>query len=996
MAVALAFAAGGAQATSLEYAKSTLGGAYKKDIAWLDWAGTSIAEPWDITIPWSEFGTPGSRFHDTASSAPSEAGIQNGEVVSFDATKLCGVPATLTATWSVDAGREAGAFYARAVDMGVNYGLSPLPNWYDTAGSHEAISFARSRSQRPGGPVYPRRPATNPIWPDPNDERHQSRWGFNGGLTLALKTADGRPIPVDVVIADAETFGSKPHRRFALEDTFRVKTSGGAWKVIENLQRYPSNPFVWQGTGFGSNTVEYKETQNPTHTAASTPLMFTEGGPTSTVLEIDYISAHRAPNGFSVGVIASCDWGDNPDSYGRPAHHFKMGAGLGGTGYNDVADLQNLEPLFLGTTRPDRETDKTADDNAQGDAPKDEDGVTVGVVYKEQTGWIVPKASIKANGTGTLHAWFDFNNDGSYGLDEYTSVAVTGGVLAGDLKWTSGTVGVDVGGVAYARFRITDDAAITAATPSAFALGGEVEDYPVPVEKGPAIEVIKSVFSVADTNGNGLTDVGDTVNYSFTVTNTGNTYLSQVTVSDDTATVAGGPIPLLAPGASDSVTFTASYVLTQADLDRGYVDNSATATGTPAKPDGTALNDATGAPLPPVTDLSDAGTTSEADGSIVPVTDPSGTETPSGDGSTDTDPTNDPTTIRLSNSAAIRVEKAASQSRVEIGSIVTYTLTVRNVSASMTVTTDVVDTLPEGISFRSGTARVDGAPATPVASGRTLNFEDLTFAPKATKILTFDAVVMGSAPVGDLVNRVQATSTLTGKPISNLATAVVHRAAEPVFDCGTVIGKVFEDINQDGYQNSAAREDGITDQTYYGDRYGKYDIIPVERRELGMPGVRLVTPNGTRIVTDEHGRFSVPCTALPGRTGAQFLLKVDTRTLPTGYRLTTENPRVVTLTAGKMTEMNFGASITKVARIDLDARAFAGNQPSDHLVAGLRSLVGSIRDVPTVVRVSYAMNDESRSAANARMRAVERVMRDLWASNGRYKLIIEKILLQRR
>mgnify|MGYP000352509052 CR=1 FL=1 len=54
--------------------------------------------------------------------------------------------------------------------------------------------------------------------------------------------------------------------------------------------------------------------------------------------------------------------------------------------------------------------------------------------------------------------------------------------------------------------------------------------------------------------------------------------LAGVTITDPLLTVAGGPINL-AVGASDSGTFTGSYVLTQADIDRTYLQNTALASG---------------------------------------------------------------------------------------------------------------------------------------------------------------------------------------------------------------------------------------------------------------------------------------------------------------------------------------------------------------------------------------------------------------------------------
>src|SRR5476649_2384032 len=56
--------------------------------------------------------------------------------------------------------------------------------------------------------------------------------------------------------------------------------------------------------------------------------------------------------------------------------------------------------------------------------------------------------------------------------------------------------------------------------------------------------------------------------------------------------------------------------------------------------------------------------------------------------------------------------------------------------------------------------------------------------------------------------------------------------------------------------------------------------------------------------------------------GSNFVMKLDERTLPTGYVVTTENPRSVRLTDGKMAELNFGATMRKIVRLELTADAF--------------------------------------------------------------------------
>jgi uncharacterized repeat protein (TIGR01451 family) len=103
----------------------------------------------------------------------------------------------------------------------------------------------------------------------------------------------------------------------------------------------------------------------------------------------------------------------------------------------------------------------------------------------------------------------------------------------------------------------------------------------IPSNPNPAITVVKTA------NPTTVTTAGQTVSYSFLITNTGNVTLTNVHPTEGAFTGSGtlsAPIcpagaASLAPGGQ--VTCTATYTITQADVNSGSVTNTATATGTP-------------------------------------------------------------------------------------------------------------------------------------------------------------------------------------------------------------------------------------------------------------------------------------------------------------------------------------------------------------------------------------------------------------------------------
>ncbi|MGI0501474.1 hypothetical protein ABY44_00310, partial [Burkholderia sp. ZZQ-2] len=92
-----------------------------------------------------------------------------------------------------------------------------------------------------------------------------------------------------------------------------------------------------------------------------------------------------------------------------------------------------------------------------------------------------------------------------------------------------------------------------------------------PVVPAPGITMVKS----ASPNTADAYVVGQEITYSFVVTNTGNVTLTDVTVDEGVFTGSGSLSAITCPAGAASlapglqVVCTASYVLTQADVDSG-------------------------------------------------------------------------------------------------------------------------------------------------------------------------------------------------------------------------------------------------------------------------------------------------------------------------------------------------------------------------------------------------------------------------------------------
>ncbi|MCB9799588.1 MAG: hypothetical protein H6757_02375 [Candidatus Omnitrophica bacterium] len=120
-------------------------------------------------------------------------------------------------------------------------------------------------------------------------------------------------------------------------------------------------------------------------------------------------------------------------------------------------------------------------------------------------------------------------------------------------------------------------------------------------------------------------------------------------------------------------------------------------------------------------------------------------------------------------------------------------------------------------------------------------------------------------------------SVTNGSALSEVRYVRLMVKADPVFDEGTIIGKVFDDKNKNGTQDEG--EDGI-------------------------PWVRLMTEEGIVVITDQYGRYNIP-----GVKEGRHVVKIDGHTLPEGSEFITEESYLVKTTPGILNKANFAVAL---------------------------------------------------------------------------------------
>ncbi|HEX4775922.1 MAG TPA: hypothetical protein VFW74_04035, partial [Acidimicrobiia bacterium] len=193
-----------------------------------------------------------------------------------------------------------------------------------------------------------------------------------------------------------------------------------------------------------------------------------------------------------------------------------------------------------------------------------------------------------------------------------------------------------------------------------------------------------------------------------------------------------------------------------------------------------------------------------------------------------------------------------------LGETVDFEVEVANRATVALDSVEVVDDLPQGFAYASGTARLGGARlADPLGGGGPrLTFRVGQIGAGQTRLLRYRVRVGGGALDGDGINRAFARRDTME---SNVASAHVGLVSGVFAEEATILGSVFADLNGDGV---------------------------IQPNEPGVPGVRVWLDDGTFAVTDADGLYGFY--GISPRTHA---LRIDPTTLPPGTHATATDAR---------------------------------------------------------------------------------------------------------
>lgn len=238
----------------------------------------------------------------------------------------------------------------------------------------------------------------------------------------------------------------------------------------------------------------------------------------------------------------------------------------------------------------------------------------------------------------------------------------------------------------------------------------------------------------------------------------------------------------------------------------------------------------------------------------------------------------------------LQLTKSVNPDRATVGDVVTYTIEIQNTTDTAVNAVRIADSPAPVLAYVAGTARLDGVAIADPAGSSTLTFDIGDVAPLADAngngiadpgesgytVLSYSMLVGSGARRGTYENVAIAIDACDVCAISPAASVLLEIDSDPIFDLGTIIGKVFHDLDGDGWQDNG---------------------------ETGIGGAMVALDNGVYALTDVHGRYHFPAVE-PG----QRMVKLNVAAIAGNATTTGRDKQVLSVTPGLLAKANFGVS----------------------------------------------------------------------------------------
>ena len=251
---------------------------------------------------------------------------------------------------------------------------------------------------------------------------------------------------------------------------------------------------------------------------------------------------------------------------------------------------------------------------------------------------------------------------------------------------------------------------------------------------------------------------------------------------------------------------------------------------------------------------------------------------------------NDQPQVLFTLGEVLQLTKTVNPGKATVGDVVTYSIAIQNTTTNMVPAVRIVDAAAPVLSYVPGTARLDGNSIADPSLGPPMIFDVGDVLPLADTngngvadpgeggyhVLSYSMIVGAGARVGTYANVAVAVDVCDTCTISAPASAALEITSDPIFDLGTVIGKVFYDVDGDGWQ---------------------------DRGETGISAAMVVLDTGTYALTDNNGRYHFPAIN-PG----QRMVKINLDSIAGNARATTSDKKILSVTPGLLAKANFGVN----------------------------------------------------------------------------------------